>query len=80
MKETQIFTTIHKTQSHFRLISSMIPGVKGADFSDGNADLYGPSMVVFTLISILVFTLKNSPAHIVSCFEFLFFLFCISLI
>jgi hypothetical protein len=48
-----------------RLIASIIPGMR-KDVKQGTADLYGPSMVVFTLISILVLTMKNSSAEIVS--------------
>ena len=37
------------------------------DFGEGNADLYGPSMIVFTLISILVFTMKGHSSKTVCC-------------
>jgi len=47
-----------------RLSSSIVPGMKPEFEVEKTADLYGPVMVVFTLISILVFTMKNSMSEI----------------
>ena len=52
-----------------RLFGAFVPGWR-KDFGEGNADLYGPTMIVFTLISILVFTMKGNSARTVSFFLF----------
>uniref|UniRef100_A0A7S4KI94 Protein YIPF3 n=1 Tax=Paramoeba aestuarina TaxID=180227 RepID=A0A7S4KI94_9EUKA len=44
-----------------RLIGSIAPTLR-TDFGEGNADLYGPSMIVFTLISIFVFIMKEEAS------------------
>ena len=49
-----------------RMKGAFVPGIR-TDFGEGNADLYGPCMIVFTLISIFVFTMKEDTSKAV-CF------------